>query len=288
MYDLMIVGSGPAGVSAALSARARGLDFIWFGSRRLSEKLEKAEKILNYPGLSSVTGVQFRDALLSQIEALEIVICEERVVSLYQMEGTYAACTEKGFYESRCVLLATGVVGGSEIPGESRFMGRGVSCCATCDGDLYKDKRIAVICTAPSLCDEIFFLARLARSVELFTSFPWETAHCSNVIYHQGKPQRIEGSVRADAVICGEKRIEVDGVFCLRESISPTTLLPGIEMENGHVRVDRGQQTSLQGCFAAGDCTGRPYQYAKAVGEGNVALHSVLAYLKEWTEKTEK
>lgn len=77
-----------------------------------------------------------------------------------------------------------------------------------------------------------------------------------------------------------EEIFPVDGVFCLRESIAPQALLAGIQMENGHIQVDRAQRTNLPGCFAAGDCTGRPYQYAKAVGEGNVAVHSVLEYLR--------
>ena len=76
-----------------------------------------------------------------------------------------------------------------------------------------------------------------------------------------------------------QEKVDVDGVFCLRNAIAPARLIPGIELENGHVLVDRTMATNLAGCFACGDCTGRPYQYAKAVGEGNVAAHSVIAYL---------
>ena len=87
MYDLLIIGSGPAGVSAALSAEARHLDFLWFGSRSLSPKIEKAECIMNYPGLPKVTGTEMRDAFLSQIDGLGIKIREERVNSIYDMGG---------------------------------------------------------------------------------------------------------------------------------------------------------------------------------------------------------
>ena len=75
--------------------------------------------------------------------------------------------------------------------------------------------------------------------------------------------------------------LEVDGLFCLRSAIAPTTLLNGLEMNGAHIVVNRQQETNLPGCFAAGDCTGRPYQIAKSVGEGNVAAHQILSYLSE-------
>ena len=138
MLDLLIVGTGPAGVSAALTARARGLSFLWFGSRRLSDKVEKAERILNYPGLPRVTGRELRDAFLRQVDDLGIPIQQARVAEVYEMGGHYAVCAGPDFYEGRCLLLATGVAAGGQIPGESRLLGKGVSCCATCDGELYR------------------------------------------------------------------------------------------------------------------------------------------------------
>ena len=89
MYDLLIIGSGPAGVSAALSAKARGLDFLWFGSRQLSPKIAKAERVMNYPGLPAVTGPKMREAFLHQVDSLGISIIEERVNSIYDMGGCY-------------------------------------------------------------------------------------------------------------------------------------------------------------------------------------------------------
>ena len=166
MYDLLIIGSGPAGVSAALSAKARNLDFLWFGSRSLSGKIEKAERIMNYPGLPAVSGGEMRDAFLRQIDGLGIAVLEERVNSIYDMGGYYAALVNEKMYEGRAVILATGVSGSREIPGESRLLGRGVSYCATCDGALYRGKRIAVVCTDPSLEEEVVFLAELAAEVK--------------------------------------------------------------------------------------------------------------------------
>ena len=85
---------------------------------------------------------------------------------------------------------------------------------------------------------------------------------------------------RVTGIVCGGETREAAGVFCLRSCAAPAALLPGLAVEGGHIQADRQQRTNLPGCFAAGDCTGRPYQYAKAVGEGNVALHSALDYLR--------
>ncbi len=281
MYDLLIIGSGPAGVSAALSAKARGLDFLWFGSRSLSAKIEKAGRILNYPGLPAVTGPEMRDAFLRQTGSLGISILEERVNAIYDMGGYYIALVNEKMYDGKTVILATGVSGSREIPGESRLLGKGVSYCATCDGELYRGKRIAVVCTDPQLEEEIEFLAGLASHVFLCTSYKDCGVRRENVRHVVGYPTEILGEDRAAGAVCGGETVEVDGVFCLRPCVAPAALLPGLAAEGGHIQTDRQQRTNLPGCFAAGDCTGRPYQYVKAAGEGNVALHSAVEYLNE-------
>ena len=184
-------------------------------------------------------------------------------------------------YDGRTVILAPGVSNSREIPGESRLLGKGVSYCATCDGELYRGKRIAVVCTDPSLEEEVEFLAGRASDVFLCTSYKDCGVHRDNVRHTVGYPTEILGKDRVSGLICGGETVAADGVFCLRSCVAPSALLPVLAADGGHIQVDRGQRTNLPGCFAAGDCTGRPYQYAKAVGEGNVALHSVVEYLKE-------
>ena len=281
MYDLLIIGSGPAGISAALSAKARNLDFLWFGSRALSPKITKAERVINYPGLPSITGTEMRDAFLRQTSSLGISILEERVNAVYDMGGYYTSVVNEKMYDAKAVILATGVSSCREIPGESRLLGRGVSYCATCDGGLYRGKRIAVVCTDPSLEEEVEFLADLAADVLLCTSYKDCGIRRDNVRHTVGYPAEILGEGRTSGIVCDGETVEADGVFCLRSCVAPAALLPGLAAEGGHIQVDRQQRTNLPGCFAAGDCTGRPYQYAKAVGEGNVALHSAVEYLKK-------
>lgn len=263
MYDLLIIGSGPAGVSAALSAKARNLDFLWFGSRSLSGKIEKAERIMNYPGLPAVSGGEMRDAFLRQIDGLGISVLEERVNSIYDMGGYYAALVNEKMYEGRAVILATGVSGSREIPGESRLLGRGVSYCATCDGMLYRGKRVAVLGWTPSAEKEAAFLEGIGCQV-LYLDKPRDCA--------------IRGAEKVEAVTCGGVTEAVEAVFLLRPAMAPGDLFPGLETGGGFVAVDREMRTNLPGVFAAGDCTGGPLQVSKAVGEGLTAGQKAAAF----------
>ena len=222
-----------------------------------------------------------RDTFLRQIDSLGISILEERVNAIYSMGEYYTALVNDKMYEGKSVILAAGVSGSREIPGENRLLGKGVSYCATCDGELYRGKRIAVACTDPTLEAEIDFLAGLAAEVFLCVNYKGCAIQRENVHLLTGVPKEILGENRVKGITFGNEIIEVDGVFCLRSCVAPAALLPGLTAEGSHIQVDRLQRTNLPGCFAAGDCTGRPYQYAKAVGEGNVALHSALEYLKK-------
>ena len=126
MYDLMIIGSGPAGISAALTAKARNLNFIWFGSRALSTKIEKAEKIMNYPGLPAVTGSEMQSGFLKLIEDCGITITESQVNSIYNCGGYFAAGADNEIYEAKAVIMTVGMTTTREIEGEARLLGCGV------------------------------------------------------------------------------------------------------------------------------------------------------------------
>ena len=287
IYDLAIVGTGPAGVSAALTAKARGLNFIWFGSKDLSIKIEKAEEIHNYPGLCAVTGGQMQEAFLKQLQTEEISVTEKTIHQIFRMGKNYALFAGQEGWTAKTILLAVGTTTAGTIPGEQEYLGKGVSYCATCDGRLYQGRTIAVICNNPKYEEEVRFLAKLAEKVYVYASYPDFGMNAATVEVRQNPAKEIIG----EQLVTGirerktDEVIPVSGVFCLKDAYSPATLLKDIEMENNHIKVDRSMRTSLPGCYAAGDCTGRPYQYAKAVGEGNVAVHSILEYLHENEEK---
>ncbi|MBR2442471.1 MAG: NAD(P)/FAD-dependent oxidoreductase [Clostridia bacterium] len=282
MVDCIIIGSGPAGISAALTLQANRKSFLIFGSQDLSEKVEKAEKIHNYPGLADVSGREFLSALKTQLERAEIDIIEEKVAGVYALKDKYTVMTQGNkTYESKGVILACGVESIKQVEGEEEFLGRGVSYCATCDGFLYKDKTIAVICTSKRLEHEIGYLADFAQKVYLIPMYKDIEVQRDNIHMIRKMPKAIIGARRVEKLhFAGEEDLAVDGVFMLRESLSPAVLVGGLQTENGHAVVARDMSTNLKGCYAAGDCTGRPYQYAKAVGEGNIAAHALSEFLK--------
>lgn len=281
MFDTAIIGTGPAGISAALTLQALKKNIILFGSGKLSQKIRVAEQIRNYPGLPSVSGMQMQEAFLEQLEQMEIGITEKTVTGIYNMGTHYGILCDQEMFEARTVIMATGVEAVKPIPGELEFVGRGVSYCATCDGFLYKGKAIGVLCTTKDLEHEVEYLAGLAEKVYLIPLYKDVQVKARNVQVIQRKPIAIEGGMKVERMIFEDRETEVDGIFMLKQAVAPSVLLYGLETADGHITVDRECKTNLPGCFAAGDCTGRPYQYVKAAGEGNVAAHSAAQYLAQ-------
>lgn len=280
MYDVAIIGSGPAGLSAALNLKLHDKSIIWFGSRELSDKVGKSERIANYPGLSMVTGKALNQAFLEQIDAAGLTLEDKMVTNITPMGSYYMILGGSEIYEAKTVILATGAVSGKGLPGEAELLGRGVSYCATCDGFFYRGKTIAVYCGAKRFEHEVEYLANIAEKVYLFAPYEGCEISAENVIRPEKPMRQVLGENRVEAVrLTDGSEIPVDGVFFLRSAVAPAKLLDGLEMDGVHIRVERNMATSKPGCFAAGDCTGRPYQIATAVGQGNTAAHSVVEYL---------
>ncbi len=287
MYDCAIIGTGAAGVSAALTLKALKLNFVWIGNPSLSAKIRKAEQINNYPGLPQVSGEGMCSAFSAQIESEGIAVTEGKVNAVFSSDGGFAVACGQDMFEAKTVILASGVETVKPIEGEKEFLGRGVSYCATCDGFLYRGKTIAAIVTSAEEEHEVEFLAKFADKVYLFALYKNVGVKADNIEVMSGMPVRIEGGERVSGIVTNGGTVAVDGVFLLKDTTAGDGLISGLETENGSVKVKRDCSTNIAGVFAAGDCTGRPYQYAKAVGEGNVAAHSVNAYLHA-LKKTEK
>jgi thioredoxin reductase (NADPH) len=286
VYDAAIIGTGPAGVSAALNLKIHEKNFIWLGSSTLSDKITKAERISNYPGLSQVSGQELNEAFRAQIAEMGIEITEQMVNSILPFGGHYALMAGSEFYEAQTLILTTGVANVGTIPGESELVGKGVSYCATCDGSLYRGRTIAVLCNAARFEHEVAYLAGMAGQVYYFPTYQGAAVTGENLTLMTDRIVAVLGDQRLQGVkLRSGETLPVDGLFCLRDAVALSTLLPKLATEDGHIVVDRTMATNLPGVYAAGDCTGRPYQYTKAVGEGNVAAHSVIAYLAESTPK---
>lgn len=281
MYDCAIVGTGIAGISAALTLKALKRDFVLIGSSRLSEKIRKAEEIRNYPGLPSVSGEAFVSSLCGQLRAEGITVTEGKVNAVYPIGDNFGVVCGKDLYETKAVILAIGAETVKPIKGERELVGKGVSYCAVCDGFLYKGKTIAAVITSAEDEDEVRLLAGYASRVYMFATYKGAVAPAENVSLTVGLPTEILGEERVRGIVAGGKITDVDGVFMLKSSTAGDVLVRGLKTENGIIAVDRACRTNIGGVFAAGDCTGRPYQYAKAAGEGNVCAHSVNAYFNK-------
>lgn len=279
MYDCIIIGTGVAGISAALTLKALKKSFILLGSKSLSHKIRSAEVISNYPGLTKVTGEGLSSALEGQLDAEGIEITEGRANGVYPTDGGYSVLCGDEVYEGRTVILATGVETVKPVKGETEFLGRGVSYCAVCDGALYRGKTVAVFLESAEDVHEAELLAKYASRVHLFLNKGTAEITADNIVVEQGRITEVVGDMRVRAVKCGERQLPVDGVFMIKQAVSASSLVPRLKTEEGAVCVDRAMRTNLDGIFASGDCTGRPFQYAKAVGEGNVCAYSVNAYL---------
>ena len=280
-YDIAIIGSGPAGISAALNAKIRNKTFKVFGMKEISPKLAKAHQINNYLGFYGKSGAEIRDEFAKHLESMDIEITEEKINNIYSMGDYFTLMGSKNTYESTTVILATGVNFGKPLKGEEEYLGKGVGYCATCDAPLYKDKIVTIIAYNKHEEAEANFLAQLASKVYYVPMYKEEVDVDESIEIIKDIPVEIVGEQFVKKLILKNNQIETDGLFILRDSISPGQLVPGLQLDKNHVQVDRKMRTNLNGCFAAGDIVGTPYQYIKAAGEGNIAALSAVSYLDE-------
>lgn len=285
-YDIAIIGTGPGGLEAAITAKIRNKNILLIGNKDLSLKVEKAHTIQNYLGIPNAPGSVLGEAFKKHLEDMAISITEDKISSVYAMGEYFALQGAEVMYEATAVILATGVVLGKPYPGEEKYLGKGVSYCATCDAPLYRGKTVAVIGYSPKEEAEAVFLSEVCEKVYYFPQYKEPVQDKKdNIKICLDKPTEIKGEDIVNTLATAKEDISVDGVFILRESVAPSQLVPGLETENNHVKVNRKLETSIPGCFACGDITGTPYQYIKAAGEGNVAALSAVAYLDEKKRK---
>lgn len=284
--DIAIVGSGPAGISAALNAKIRNKTFKVFGTKEISPKLVKAHQINNYLGFYGKSGKEIRDEFAKHLEAMDIEITEEKINNIYSMGDYFALMGSKNTYEATTVILATGVNFGKPLKGEEEYLGRGVGYCATCDAPLYRDKRVAIIGYNKEAEEEANFLNEIASKTYFIPMYKREGLMRSNHLDNNievinERPVEIKGELLVNQVSFKTKEIDVDGVFVIKDSASPKTLVPGLEVEGAHVKVDINMNTNIRGCFACGDIAGKPYSYIKAAGQGQIAAINAVSYLDQ-------
>lgn len=263
-YDLLIIGGGPAGLTAAIHARARDKSVLVISNDPVSSPLCKAPEMANYPGLPGVTGRELVERLLAQAKDLGAEFKQGRALSVMPMGKSVMVSVENDAVEGSALILALGVSRAAPLKGEEDLLGRGVSYCATCDGMFYRGKSVVCAGDAPNFEEEVEFLRSIGCQVTIKRLAGLE-------ILGEGRASGVRDA-RGEETPC-------DGVFLLRSSIAPANLAPGLELEGGYIKVDSHMATNLPGVYAAGDCTGQPLQLAKAVGQGQAAAHFALESL---------
>lgn len=297
-YDILIVGAGPAGLTAAIYAAWLGLKTLVLESAVAGGKAWTAPRIENFPGFDEgITGVDLAEKMRRQAERLgaEIVINEE-VVGLELASQTKHVATRKQVYDASAVILATGTQKRKlHVPGEAEFLGRGVSYCAVCDGPFFRHSNVAVVGGSHEAVVEALSLTDMVEHVLLIHEDELEVEGAL-LDRLRGKPkiETLQGKVTA---IKGDKTVkaleiqtvsasierDVKGVFIALGSVPLTAIVrnAGVNMDrNGCLMVDRQQRTSLEGVFAAGDCTCGGMQIVTASGEGAMAAMRASGYLR--------
>ncbi len=278
--DIAIIGSGPAGISAAITATIRKKNIILYGEKTISDKVNKAHQILNYPGLPEVSGEEFAQNLRDHLDRMGIEITEKKVTMVYAMGDYYMLQLSDGqMQEATTVILSSGMIQEKPLPGEDDFLGRGVSYCVTCDAMFYREKTAAVIGYNKEAEEEADFLADVADKVYYIPMYKDEPDVKKSITVIHEKPVEMFGDMQIKGLRTEDRDISLDGVFLIRDAIAPAKLVPGLEMDGNHVKVNLKMETNLPGFYACGDIAGTPYQYVKAAGQGNVAALSAVNYL---------
>ena len=280
LFDLAIIGSGPAGLSAAINATIRKKSILLFGSSEGSKKLISSPRIDNYAGFPRIAGKELYDKFLNHAQAMGIQPKEEKISQIAPEGSAFILTSQDHTYRARTVIITTGIFPAHLLPGEKELLGMGVSYCATCDGPLFSGKRVAFISHGREGEGEANFLSEICQEVYYIPLYPAVGPLAEKIKLLQDKPKAIKGEGGVSSLELEGQTIPLDGVFLYREAAPADTLAPGLEQDqNNHIKVNVDMETNLPGLFAAGDCVGRPYQVAKAVGQGLVAALNAVIYL---------
>lgn len=289
MYDVIIIGKGPAGISAALYAKRAGLSVLIIGKDLGA--LEKAKEVENYYGITA-SGKEIAEVGIKQAEKLQIPIKTEEVVSIIYDE-TFTIETNQNKYESKAVLLATGTNRiQPKIKGIKEFEGKGISYCAVCDGFLYRSQDVAVLGNGEYAIHEAQELANVTKSVTILTNGK------SNIKLQENLKDKITINEKQIKEFIGDKiikkvkftddtELQIRGIFVaegVATSIDFARKL-GARIAQNRIVVDSKMETNIPGLYAAGDCTGGLLQISTAVSEGAIAGTEIIKFIRENKEE---
>jgi thioredoxin reductase (NADPH) len=278
--DIAIIGCGPAGLSAAVNVKVRNRSLMLVGPKLCSTSLHKAHEINNYLGLPGLSGEELRKSFLKHVHEMGVEVTQVNIAGIYPVGDSFQLQIRDEFVDAKAVIITTGVFASKRLPGEDRLVGKGVSYCGTCDAMFYQGKTVAVVCEEAEHEEEAHFLAEVADKVYFIPQYSQVGTMPDNVELIIDAAKEFKGEDRLESVVLQSgKELVVDGVFMLKEQMPMTQLLAGMELADKHIGVDGQMATNIPGVFAAGDVTGKPYQVAKAVGQGQLAALSAVSFV---------
>lgn len=285
MYDVIIIGAGPAGISASLYMKRANLNPLVIYNDKSS--LEKTEKIDNYYGFKDgVDGKTLYADGIKQAENLGIDIKIEEVIKIEFEEQGYSVTTSKNKYNSKAIILATGNKKNTpNIKGIKEFEGKGISYCAICDGFFYKDKNVVVIGSGNYAISETNDLINISKEITILTNGKEAPEiRADNVKVNDKEIREIRGGSRAEEIEFNDNStLKTDGIF-IAEGIAGSLEFAkklGIITRNNKIIVNEKMETNVPGIYACGDCTEGLLQISKAVYQGTVAGLEAIKYLKK-------
>ncbi len=286
MYDVIIIGAGPAGISAGLYTKRANLNVLIIYKEKAG--LEKANLIENYYGFEKgITGTELYQTGIKQAKHLGIDIKKEEVINVQIKEnGEYKIITENQSYDSKAVIFATGNKKNvPKIKGIKEFEGKGVSYCAVCDGFFYKNKDISVLGNGKYAISETNELINIAKSITILTN--GEKApeiRADNVKIDTRKVREVRGENKIQEIEFEDNsKIKTDGLFIALGIAGSSEFAKklGIMTNKDKIIVNENMETNIPGIYAAGDCTGGLLQVSKAVYEGTKAGLQAIKYLRK-------
>jgi len=297
IYDLIIIGGGPAGLTAGIYAMRAKLNTLCIEKENEGGKIAEAGIVENYPGFDNIRGFELAQKFVEHAKKFNLNITHDNIVKINTSNKPFKVIGENGEYTANAVIIATGTKDKKLGLNEDDFIGRGVSYCTTCDAFFYLNKEVIVVGRGTSAVMSALNLKDIAKKVILITdkkeikvaeSIMLERLNNSKNIevITNAKPLKILGNDKAEGVLISidgeEKEIKADGIFISMGHIPNSEFLEGSGIElnkSGFIVVDKSCKTNIEGIFACGDITGGVLQVSKAVGEGAIALASASKYL---------
>lgn len=302
MYDLIIVGSGPAGLAAGIYAARFKINTLIIGFKPGGSAAD-ASKIDNYPGLPGLAGSEIMDKFRKHLDIFKIPIKMETAQKITKSKIGFQVITDKNSYKAKSIIIAAGTERKRlSIPGEQEFMGKGVAFCATCDAFFFKNKAVVVVGGGDAAATSAIQLTEFAKIVYLILRGEKLSAAPINidrvnknkkiVLIPNNNINKINGtnfveSIVLDKVFDDSNELKTDGVFIEIGTTPLTDLIKELKVEKddrGYIKVDKTQETNIKGVFAAGDCTtgsNKFQQIITASAEGAIASSCVYRYLRE-------